>query len=708
MNNTKQKVRIIKLYKKWYSLLAVSLLLTLIISFFSSTPFLQDIEMKMLDYRFQLDPVPEKADTNIVIIAIDDSSLDFFRDNGISWPWPRSFYGYVVNYLTSAGARSVIFDMQFYEKDIEREETTAEETDHVFAEAIKNNGNVYLGAQLLKDKNEIHSRIYDFSIAGKSLDIPAFQGIRAPIEPFLLSNRSIGVINTAPDNDGIIRRIGLHFKLRYHYLAQMSYRVWLDQYDNSENIEIPLDKNGNYLLNWYGQSAFKTYPFRALISSASAYMGDYEPVLPLEIFRDKHVIFGATAAGLYDLKSNSYSKVMPGMEIWATALSNYINQDFIIVATGLCNFLITLLLVFLIMFLISNFLPAKANIIIFLLLLIVLFTNFFLWKFSRIQLNFTMQIFGFMLSYLIINTLSYLLEGKSRREIRKIFTRYLHTDVIKQLEDEPHKVQLGGKEINATVLYTDIYNFTTLSETKTPSELVQDLNEYFKKLIDFIFQYEGLLDKYTGDGIMALFGAPIEREDHAVLACSAAFAHKQLREELEQKQELTETDKLHLQTRIGINSGPLVAGNIGGEKRMDYTAIGDSVNLAARLEGVNKLYQTNIIISDSTYEQVKEKFICRELDSLMVKGKTKPTLIFELIDELNDKVDVDKYEWIEIYNKALKLYRKGNWQKAGEIFEELSNEPYNDNASQVMLTRCMYLLEYPPKKWDGVLKLDVK
>ncbi|NQT65084.1 MAG: adenylate/guanylate cyclase domain-containing protein [FCB group bacterium] len=708
MKNKKQTIRLIKLYKKWYTLLAASLLLTLLVSFFSSTPFLKDTEMKMLDYRFQLDPAPEKADTNIVIIAIDDASLDFFNENGISWPWPRSFYGYAVNFLTDAGARSVIFDMQFYEKDIEREETTALETDNIFSDAIKNNGKVYLGAQLLKDANYIHPKVNEFSINDKQIYLQPFRGIRAPIEPFLLNNRSIGIINTAPDNDGMIRRVGMLFKLEEHYFAQMAYRVWLDQYKDSKNIEIPIDKNGDYLLNWYGQSAFTTYPFRALISSASAQMNDDEPLLPLGTFRNKHVIFGATAAGLYDLKSNSYSKVMPGMEIWATALSNFINHDFITIVPNMIDFLLTLLPVFLIMFLISNFLPKKANLIILMLLIFVLFANFILWKLYRIQMNFTMQIFGFIISYLLINTLSYLLEGKSRREIRKIFSRYLHDDVIKQLEEDPNKIQLGGKEINATVLYTDIYNFTTLSETKTPSELVHDLNEYFKKLIDFVFQYDGLLDKYTGDGIMVLFGAPIEREDHALLACRAAFAHKKLREELEKKQELTATENLHLQTRIGINSGPLVAGNIGGEKRMDYTAIGDTVNLAARLESVNKIYQTNIIISENTHEQVKEKFICRELDSLMVKGKTEPTCIFEIIDERTDEIDPSKYEWIEIYKQALEFYREGSWQKAGELFQELCEEPYNDEASQVMLTRCMYLLEFPPTKWDGVLKLDVK
>ncbi|MCF7858380.1 MAG: adenylate/guanylate cyclase domain-containing protein [Candidatus Cloacimonetes bacterium] len=703
-----RSVKFSKLYKKWYFILIIAFFLTLIINLISSFPFLVDIEKKVLDYRFILDPTVAKADTNILIIAIDDSSLDFFSENGISWPWPRSFYGHVVNFLTRAEVRSVLFDMQFYEKDIEREETTAEETDDMFAEAIRANGNVYLGSQMLHDANKINSKVYNFARQTRITDLPAYNGIRAPIEPFLLSTKSIGIINTEPDNDGLIRRVGLHFNLNDNYFSQIAYGVWLDQNNSLKTDNIPVDKDGNYLLNWYGVDAFKTYPFKAVIASASAVMNNADPILQPDLFKDKNVIIGATAAGLYDLKSNSYSKIMPGMEIWATALSNYINSDFITVVPNWNNFLITFVTIFLILYLISNYLQKKANFYILIILLGIILLNFAFWKYYRIQFNFTQQILGIIIAYLLINTYSYFLEGKSRREIRKIFTRYLHDDVIKQLEEDPKKVYLGGKEIEATVVYTDIYNFTTLSETKTPSELVQDLNEYFKEIIDYIFQFNGLLDKYTGDGIMALFGAPIERSEHALLACRAAYSHKELQRKLKDKTNLSAVEELHLKTRIGINSGPLVAGNIGGEKRMDYTAIGDTVNLAARLEGVNKIYQTNIIISENTYYQVKEEFICRELDSLKVKGKTIPTRIYEIIDKKQEIDNPQKYKWISNYEKALKLYREKDWQQAGEVFQELSEDPYNDSASKVMFTRCLYLLEYPPKEWDGVIKLDVK
>ena len=722
MKENTHKFRLTKLYKKWYVLLAASLILTLFVYAFCSTSFMQETELKLLDQRFRLDPIPDKADTNIVLVTIDDFSLDFFSENGISWPWPRSFYGHAVDYFTSAGARSVIFDMQFYEPDIDREETYAEETDGMFASSIANNGSIYLGSQLLLDSTFVHPLVSNstINIENKFDTETSFSGIRAPIDPFITSARSIGIINAVPDNDGVIRRSSLLFKLNEMILPHMAFKVWLDQIENNKktqasnqelrigNYLVPLDGNGKYLVNWYGLNAFTTYSFRAVISSASAILNEQPPALSPDIFKDKYIIIGATAAGLYDLKTNPYSKVMPGMEIWATALGNFVNQDFINILPGWINFIFTLLVIFCIFFLVTNLNPKKANLLTILLLILLVGINFVLWKTGRILLNFVMPVIGFVISFLLVNMISYLLEGRSKREIRRIFTRYLNKEVIQQLEEDPQQVTLGGEEIEATVLYTDIYDFTSLSEKKTPSELVENLNEYFEKLIEFVFKFNGLLDKYTGDGIMVLFGAPIPLDDHAILACKTAYAHKKFREDLMRKEKLTPDEKLHLQTRIGINSGLLVAGNIGSEKRMDYTAIGDTVNLASRLEGVNKIYQTNIVLSESTYNLVKEEFLCRELDSLRVKGKNEPTKIFELIDVFSELETKEKPDWIHEYEEALNIYRKGDWQEAGNIFMELTREPFNDKASQVLLTRCKYLLEFPPRKWDGILTLEVK
>lgn len=715
----KENIRFSKIYKQWYVLLIFSAFLATALLLIGQLSLVRETELKLVDYRFRLDPHPEGADTNVVIVAIDDGSLDFFKNNGISWPWPRSFYGYAVDYFTAAGAKAVLFDMQFYEPDIDREETESEETDGAFAEAMLDNGSIYLGVQLSEDSLAAQTNLSNFTLPVKSMlkkEVQLYHGLIAPISVFLHSCRGIGIINVVPDPDGVIRRVPLIHRMQSYSLPQMSFSAWYNCSHIGETItsrknsvetgdvNIPMDREGNFFVNWYGNRAgvspFRYYPFQAVIASASAYFYGGMPQIPPSALRDKYIIIGATAAGLLDLKTNPFTKILPGMEIWATTLSNLLNHDFIRFTPSWIDFLIALIIIFLVFYFVTHFSAKNGNLLLFLLLVAILGINYLFWMKSRILLNLIITLLAFMLSYLLIVTISYLLEGKSKREIRRIFTRYLHPDVIRKLEDNPDQVQLGGEEIKATVLYTDIYNFTTISESKTPKKLVEELNEYFQKLTGLVLEHGGLLDKYTGDGIMALFGAPIARDDHALMACRAAIAHKHLRESLRQKQNRTSPEELHINTRTGINSGPLVAGNIGSDKRMDYTAIGDTVNLAARLEGVNKIYKTKTIISENTFTLVKDHFICRELDFLRVKGKTQPTRIYELIDDIDAEVDHNE---LEIYQKALQLYRDGNFQEAADTFKLLE-----DSAAKVMLDRCQYLIKNPPEQWDGILTLEVK
>lgn len=720
MNNKKSKINFSRIYKRWYVLLIFAFVITSVVHLLCSNKFFEEIELKLTDYRFRLSSQPARADSNVVIVAIDDGSLDYFRHNGISYPWPRSFYRHILDFFKTAGAKAVLFDLQFYEPDLDRDETSAQETDEEFAAAIERNENVCLAAHLYAEKLDVALALDKFSITDIELLSPvpeSYKGIRVPIKSLLNSTKALGIITVEPDRDGTIRRVPALYKYGDFYLTQMPLAAMLMDYSDdtimsyqrkqliiNDNI-IPLDGNGNYFPNWYGRNAFKIYPFQAVINSASKVFFGKQSVIPLAEFKDKYVIIGATASGVNDLRSTPIDPKLPGMEIWATILSNFLQQDYVKNTSVWIDFLATLLIIWFVMGIVVGFSSKHSNILLFLLLVLITVLNFFLWDFSRILLNYSENFIGFFLGYLMIITTSYLSEGKARREIRLIFTRYLHPDVVKQLEEEPEKITLGGKEIVATVMYTDIYNFTSLSESKNPKELVDDLNLYFQRLTTIILNKKGMLDKYTGDGIMALFGAPITRKDHALIACDAAYTHSLLRKELQEKISLEPSERLHTLTRIGINSGPLIAGNIGSSQRMDYTAIGDTVNLASRLEGVNKIYKTNIIISEYTYQLVKDSYLCREIDYLRVKGKMKPTRIYELVDKKKSEL---KPAWILDYEFALSLYRKGEWEKAMDIFEKLTYHPVNDNASQVMLDRCKYLLQNNPQDWNGILTLEVK
>jgi adenylate cyclase len=221
-------------------------------------------------------------------------------------------------------------------------------------------------------------------------------------------------------------------------------------------------------------------------------------------------------------------------------------------------------------------------------------------------------------------------EQREKKYIRQTFSKFVSKSVVDELLKDPDKLKLGGEKKILTVLFSDIRGFTTISERLTPEALVEHLNEYLQAMTDIVFKYYGTLDKYVGDEIMAFWGAPIPQDDHAVLAARASVEMMRVLGELNRKWVSEGKPELHI--GIGLNTGDMVVGNMGSSSRMDYTLMGDNVNLGARLEGTNKVYGTNIIISEATYEYVKEHIVARELDLIRVKGKELPVKIYELVD----------------------------------------------------------------------------
>ena len=251
--------------------------------------------------------------------------------------------------------------------------------------------------------------------------------------------------------------------------------------------------------------------------------------------------------------------------------------------------------------------------------------------------------------------------------------------VVDEVLLHPDDFELGGRELDATVFFSDIKNFTGLSEKMSPKELVENLNEYFTLACDLVLTHSGMLDKYIGDAIMAVFGAPLQSDKHALNACLAAI---EVQDQLKKYYSLSDRRNGQVfETRIGLNSGKMVIGNIGSLKRLDYTAIGDSVNLASRLEGVNKEFGTKIIISESTYEQVKDGVEARELDLIRVKGKQIPIRIYELICE-KGKLSSSQSNLIEMFHEGLSYYRSTKWRKAAVIFREILKANPDDGYSE--------------------------
>jgi adenylate cyclase len=325
------------------------------------------------------------------------------------------------------------------------------------------------------------------------------------------------------------------------------------------------------------------------------------------------------------------------------------------------------------------------------------------------QYQLPVHLTGGLLTIVVVFTANsvvrYVAEGRAKNEIRSIFSRYVHPDVIETLTRHPNQIVMGGDLVNASILFTDIADFTTYAETRRADVLVPELNAYLSVLTESVLDEGGLLDKFTGDGIMALYGVPLHTPDHAVQACRTALRHLAFTQSL-RPESASESDLFfHQHTRIGINSGDIIAGNIGSSRRMDFTAIGDDVNLAARLEGVNKVYGTRIIIGEATRAQIGDMFVVRELDSITVKGKANPIRIFELVAEVGTPETIS---WIRDYEEGLLWYRQGDWSLAEHRFVELAARHPADKASAVMADRCMTLRNLSPSDWDGVYRIQSK
>jgi adenylate cyclase len=299
--------------------------------------------------------------------------------------------------------------------------------------------------------------------------------------------------------------------------------------------------------------------------------------------------------------------------------------------------------------------------------------------------------------------------NRERLFLHSAFSRYLSPQVINELIADPSKLHLGGEKREMTAVFTDIQGFSTISEKLDPVELVRLLNLYLTTMSNIIMENRGTIDKYEGDAIIAFFGAPVYQEDHAKLACRSALAIKKAERELNTLIMADHLSPSPLFTRIGINTGDMVVGNMGSENKMDYTIMGNAVNLAARLEGVNKQYHTGgILMSGFTKEKLGDEFIWRRLDRVRVVGISTPVRLYELLDLRSDR-EPETPDTISAWEEAIDLFERGSFEKAGAIFSFLVQKTPNDNTAKLYAGRCAtYLQTPPPKDWEGVHNLTEK
>lgn len=484
----------------------------------------------------------------------------------------------------------------------------------------------------------------------------------------------------------------------------------------------PVDKSGQMLINYYGRQMSLPYVSakelfndrptvrvqRSLIDKSNNQVHILEKEYDKsEFFKGRSVLVGATAIGLYDLRNTPVEANYPGPELHLTMLGNLLEKDFLKEWPLEAKLMPWLLLLFgCLLSLGWSLLGSLPSMALFLGALIFV-GSFDLWVFLKDQV----LIHSFLLYFTIVNVFfaiqvfKYFTEEKKKRELKSTFSKYVSPAVVDELLKDTENLKLGGRREHMTAFFSDVRGFTTISEKLTPEELSRVLNLYLTPMTEIVFKNSGTLDKYMGDALMAFFGAPIKSSEHAKHACRCALESIAKLKELQKT--FTEQNLPLIDIGIGINTGPMSVGNMGSTIVQNYTIMGDAVNLASRLEGINKEYGTRIIISEFTYKEAKDQFVAREVDRVRVKGKLEPVRIYELLCEGAPSPELSRQ--LELYNAALTFYQHKQFKEAFETFSQITTLFQNDTVSEIYINRCQNYIESPPPlDWDGVFVMKTK
>jgi class 3 adenylate cyclase/CHASE2 domain-containing sensor protein len=567
-----------------------------------------------------------------------------------------------------------------------------------------------------------------------------------PIDELRDQAGAIGAVTGIPDRvDDILRRGRLFYYFNGRLVPSLAPASLLAaagmprelDYDKGRlrwgDKVLPLDRQGNLILHFRGDlDRYVPYDFWEILESAELHQSGGTPALPPEDFKDKYVFFGLYAPGLFDIFSTPISSVYPGVGMHVTMMDNLLSGDFIQESPRWLDLLILFAAALLITML--SLFPGRIPVSLGatgLALVLVISLGFACYQFGNFWLPMAAPIVTIILAFLASTVFNYATEGSQKRFIKSAFSRYLSPKVIDQIIADPSQLNLGGEKREMTAIFTDVRSFSTISEALgDPGKLVELLNFYLTRMSEIVLQNGGTIDKYEGDAIIAFFGAPVYMDDHARMACrSAVLMHKAEREinreaverglitagvmdALVRKGILKRNDDPNpLFTRLGINTGDMVVGNMGTPNKMDYTIMGDAVNLAARLEGINKQYNTGgILASEYTRAKLGDEFILRPLSRVRVVGKSIPIRLYEILD-MAEGAPPGLAEMTAAWASAFKAYEGRNFAAAGNVFKDIYRRNSEDRTARLYLDRCAAYLKSPPPedKWeDGVDNLTEK
>ena len=629
-------------------------------------PIWNIVELKVFDLITVMSP--PKQSLPITVVGIDEAS---FTQLGLRWPWSRKVHAELVDRLAKAGAAVIAFDVLF------TEESTPED-DADFARAIKAAGSVVLAAD-----DAYHETA---SVRG---------WLRVdPIQQLTLAGATTGLLKVQLDDDSMVRQVPDAEDAFWRQSIKTLIRT------RPNMIQEPYVPPGS-LIRHLGPPN-KTFPY---VSYYQVLKGD--PSIPPDYFANQIVLVGKylraaldTGTTQSDLFATPFlrltKELTPGVEVHATLIENALMGQTITPASTTFNLLVLTGALLLAVPWLVFWHPLRSAA--FLLLTAGLVAALVAWRFqvAYYWLELATPIAGLVVAFVTMATGSYLIERRRATEIRSAFGHYVSAEVVDRMVAHPEELKLGGQRRELTLMFTDLAGFTSMSEKLTPEGVADVINLYLNEMTKVIMAHGGTVDKFVGDAVMAFWGAPLDDEEHALHAVQAAIEMQRTMDALQPRFEALGAPGVAM--RVGLNSGPAIVGNMGSDLRFDYTALGDTVNLAARLEGANKAYGTGILVSSSTATLLAGRIALRRVDKIKVKGKNVAVEVYTPDDDA---------ELAEATDRAWLAYQQQDWEEAARAWNAVSAMRTDDSVAKCFQSRIAERSAMPKEEeWDGSVALD--
>jgi len=704
---------------------------------------LQELRTRTFDFFQVLRPRPQEI-RPVVIVDIDEASLKAIGQ----WPWPRTTIADLVTQITQLGAVSIGFDIIFPEPDrmspaiAERsfrgidDETRAKldrlpSNDDALAEAIKHSRVVVgqAGAATPEVKTAAEAALQTgFAVRGPDARpfLVTFAGLLRNVPVIEQAAAGRGLFSINPESDGIIRRVPVIMTAQGSLVPSLSMEmlrvvtgssailVRVDQAGVQAvavpGLEVPTDRNGQFWVH------FNRHDPERYVSAKDVLQGN----VPADRLAGKLVLVGTSAIGLLDLKTTPLDAAIPGVEVHAQILESVLSKSSLVNPNYAIGAELALAVLFgLAIIVAAPMLPASIVIVLGGCLIAGLIgLSLYLFVEHNLLIDFTYPLISSWLIYLVLTFVNYFREQKQRRQIRSAFGYYLSPHMVEQLARSPEKLVLGGEERRMTILFSDVRGFTTISEhyKDDPQGLTRLMNRFLTPLTNAIIERRGTIDKYIGDAIMAFWNAPVDDEQQEANACEAALEMlsraETLNSELKSEAEANGGVYMPLRIGIGLNTGPCVVGNMGSDFRFNYSVLGDTVNLASRLEGRTKDYRIPIVIGSRTAEGAKQTFAVMEIDLIMVKGKKQPEAVFTVLGRSEVEADPRCKELRDVNAQMLGRFRSQQWDEAVDLIgrcRKFANGFDLSGLYDMYEERIELYRAHPPgADWAGVYEAETK